>query len=236
LGDVTNSTDAKLVLGIDTATWTASVGVVCGGRDRAEISRQVSASHASVLLELIEETLDRAGLEIGEIDLLAVSIGPGSFTGLRIGLSTAKGLAMATGAAVVGVPTLEALALAAGQRSGVVCPVLDARKGEVYAGTFRSHAGTVLRVADDAVVDPRRLARTLERPCTLVGDAVEPYRAVWEEELGDAVELVPFDEIAPRGSLVARLGARRFEDQGGADLTRLEPQYCRKSEAELKRN
>src|SRR5262245_52075822 len=104
-------------------------------------------SHARTLLPLIDAALAAAGVGLRQLDLLAVSIGPGSFTGLRIGLSVAKGLALATGLPVVGVPTLEAYALHVGPRPGLICPVLDARKGEVYGAVFRWQGGESLCVS-----------------------------------------------------------------------------------------
>src|SRR5689334_18463142 len=101
-------------------------------------------SHARTLLPLIDNALAAARCELSDLDLIAVSIGPGSFTGLRIGLSVAKGLALATGLPAVGVPTLEAYANCAGARSGLLCPVLDARKGEVYGAAFQIGKGQAL--------------------------------------------------------------------------------------------
>lgn len=222
-----------LTLGIDCATWTASVGVSRDGEIAADLSQRVS-SHASHLLGLIDQALGAADNRLDEIDLISVSQGPGSFTGLRIALSTAMGIALATGARVVGVSTLEALALAAGRRAGLICPVLDARKGEVYTAAFRAAAPGVVRVSADSAISPRRLAAALDSPCTLVGDGVDAYRGLWEEVLPNA-ELVPFDCVFPSGAIVARLGAERLASDGTCDLVHLEPLYCRQAEAEMKR-
>lgn len=220
-------------LGIDCATWTASVGVERRGAVLAESSRRVSGSHAAHLLDLIEATLDQAQLCLEDIDLIAVSLGPGSFTGLRIALSTAKGLAMTTGAALVGVSTLEALATVAAPRGGRICPVLDARKGEVYAAHFAAAGDRVTRLFDDCAVAPRDLAAVVGgAPCTLVGDAVDVYRSLWAEILPVAT-LLPFSEVFPSGATVARLGVETLRDEGPAEVARLEPRYCRKSEAEI---
>src|ERR1043166_1587064 len=127
-----------VVLGIDTATWTAAVGVVRDGGGLAGGGGGTERSHAASLPLLIERVLARAGVMIAEVDGVAVSIGPGSFTGLRIGLGLAKGIVFAGGARLATVPTLEALALAAEAAVGAtVCAALDARKREVYAALFR---------------------------------------------------------------------------------------------------
>jgi tRNA threonylcarbamoyladenosine biosynthesis protein TsaB len=223
-------------LGLETATWTASVGMIDGRRVLAERSVRVADSHARILLGLIDDVLDDAGLGITDLDLLAVSIGPGSFTGLRIGLSVAKGIALAAGIPVSGVPTLEALARRAGPRRGLVCPVLDARRGEVYGATFRWQDDALVTLTDPVVVAPRRLAEKLEPPCLLLGDAVDVYRDVWVERFGNAAELASLDEIPPSGAVVAALGTERYLRDGPRSAADLEPTYVRRCEAEMNHN
>ncbi len=223
------------VLGLDTATWTASVGLIDGDTELAERSLTVTGSHARTLLPMIEETLAAARLGLRDLELLAVSIGPGSFTGLRIGLSVAKGLAWASGIPLVGVPTLEALAHVAAPRPGLICPVLDARKREVYGAAFRWVGGALECVAEADVLSPEQFAARLTPPCTLVGDGVDTYASVWRACLGEGAELVPFARLSPRGSVVARLGTARFRLCGPASVAQVEPLYMRKSEAELRR-
>jgi tRNA threonylcarbamoyladenosine biosynthesis protein TsaB len=225
-------------LGIETATSIASVGIVGADHVLAAQSLPQGGSHARTLLPLIDSTLASAAIGLRDLDLIAVSIGPGSFTGLRIGLSVAKGLAMATGLPVVSVPTLEAYARSAGPRPGLVCPVLDARKGEVYAAAFRWSDGRQRSsqpecVAAPAAVAPQRFAASIGLPCTLIGDGVDAYAAMWRRALGEGAELVPYAALPPSGSVVARLGLARAAAFGVDDCADLEPRYCRLSEAEL---
>lgn len=223
-------------LGIDTATWAASAGVVVDGNTLCERSRLVSGSHASALLPLLEETLSAARIRLSDLDLLAISLGPGSFTGLRIGLSVVKGLSLATGLPVVGVPTLEALAVAAGPRDGLVCPVLDACKGEVYAAVFRWDGPVLQGVVAPMAVAPDRLAQRVGGICTLVGAGVEAYAPLWSLHFGARGMLIEGKSLAPSGAVIAALGARRFAACGADDLDRLEPSYVRRSEAEIHRD
>lgn len=224
------------VLGIDTATWTAGVGIIDGDDTLAETSRPIDGgSHATTLLPMIDAALGTAGLGLSDLDLLAVSIGPGSFTGLRIGLSFVKGFSLAAGLPVVGVPTLEAFARAAGKRPGLVCPVLDARKRELYGAAFRWRGNELERVHEDAVVSPQRFVARLTAPCTLIGDGVDAYEPIWRAHFAHRVELVPLRMCPSRGGTVASLGARLCESRGPDDPAQLAPIYLRKSEAELHR-
>lgn len=232
------------VLGIETATSIASVGIVNADQVVTELEQPMRGSHARTLLPLIDAALAAAHLELGALDLIAVSIGPGSFTGLRIGLSVAKGLALATGLRVVGVPTLEAYAHRAGPRPGLLCPVLDARKGEVYGAAFRfdhhGDAAAAIAAATDlqcvlapVAIAPKQFAARVQKPCTLFGDGVDAYAELWQRELGDDAELIPFADLAPSGAIVARLAIARAAAADAVDVTDLEPSYCRQSEAEL---
>jgi tRNA threonylcarbamoyladenosine biosynthesis protein TsaB len=150
------------ILGLDTATWKASVGLRIDGETVAEKSRTADGSHAVSLLSLIEEVLQDGGCSVRDLDAVAVSGGPGSFTGLRIGLSVAKGLAYATGARLIAVPTLEALARTVAHLDGKVCPVLDARKGELYAACFQSSHGILQRLTEDLLLTPEELLALLD--------------------------------------------------------------------------
>lgn len=219
------------VLGIDTATWTASVGICVDGKTRSERSVATGGGHALSLMALVAETLRDAALEMVDIQGVAVSIGPGSFTGLRVGLATAKGLAMAGGLPVAGVSTLEALAAAAEIRDGLVCPVLDARKGEIYAALIEMRGGEARVVQPEvAVALDRWLPVVGDRACTFVGDAVELVRSGARPDW----TLLPFERCHPRGAVVARLGWLRLLGGGADDLAGLEPRYVRPSEAEIR--
>ena len=220
-------------LGVDTATGVASVGLVTNDTAVAR-QRPMAGSHARTLLPLIDEVLAAAGVTLATVDLLAVSIGPGSFTGLRIGLAVVKGLALASGIPVVGVPTLEAYARALGPRSGAVWPVLDARKGEVYAAGYHWRHTALEEIAAPAALSPAALAGLLRPPCTLVGDGVDAYAERWSAIAG--VTGLRLAECPPDGGEVARLGAALLMTEGAADLAALEPRYCRRSEAELHRS
>ena len=160
------------VLGLDTATRRASVGLLIDGEVVVEQSRPAQGSHAVSLLPLIDAVLRQANCAVRGLDAVAVSSGPGSFTGLRVGISVAKGFARATGVRLVAVPTLEGLARTVPGQPGVICALLDARKGELYSACFESSASGWRRLTADRLVTADTLAAMLPTPCVVVGDGV----------------------------------------------------------------
>jgi tRNA threonylcarbamoyladenosine biosynthesis protein TsaB len=226
------------VLGIDTATAVATAGVVSGGAVLADVAEVSGTPASECLVELATRALDAARLPIDGIDAIAVSVGPGSFTGLRVGLSFAKGIAFSNRSRLVGIPTLEALAWLAPSGHATIAAALDARRGEVYLAIFRRHAAGVERVSADLAVAPEEAvariaaATSAEETCALVGNAAERYPMPFERLRGRAVHLFPFREIHPRGSVVAALGERRLGVGEAADIEAIVPSYLRACAAE----
>lgn len=222
------------ILAIDTATWRCSVAVVRDGIVLAERGERTTSNHAGTLPRLVEEALAAAGEPLGRDDALAVTIGPGSFTGLRIALSFAKGLAFGGGHPVVGVPTLDALALVAPPMPGRLCTVLDARKREVYAALYERQGNRLTRLGTPCAVAADQLATRIGGPCAFIGDAVEAYGEVFQRILGDGALLLPSADHPPSASAVALLAVARLRaSPRGDDLVTLEPSYLRPPEAEL---
>jgi tRNA threonylcarbamoyladenosine biosynthesis protein TsaB len=184
------------------------------------------------LTQLVERVLADAGLGVADVEALAVSIGPGSFTGLRVGLALAKGIAFAGGLPIAAVPTLEALAWTAEAAPGeTVCAALDARKREVYAALFTMTADGPRRDTPDEALPPQALAARLPPGCVLVGDAGDVYGSV----LGTGTVLRPFATHHPRGGVIARLGWQRLRAGAAEAIGPLEPVYVRPPDAELPR-
>lgn len=224
-----------LVLGVETSTMQGGVALVGDHGLVSEYILNVEATHSERLLPTIDRMLRDAGVGTEDLGGIAVSIGPGSFTGLRIGLSTAKGLAHATGLPVVSVPTLEALAWALPAARWQVCPVLDARKQEVYAALFQHEPGGLHRLMEDAALDPEDLCGRIRKPTLFLGDGVEVYVELFRRLLGDRLLLPPLAHRGARPACVAELGRGRLL-RGERDVVEsLVPRYLRPSEAELRR-
>jgi len=227
-----------LVLAVETATECASVALVEEGRELASWRER---THQDLLLRLAGEVgrvLSRAGRTFAQLDLVCAGLGPGSFTSLRVGLATAKGLCLAYGAPLTGVSSLAAMAW---QRrahiTGLACPVLDARRGEVYGGLFRIGGESVTRLAEEFVASPAGLAERLagcECPVSVFGEVDRLPVGELADALAGRAELVRDEVVLPDAGAVAALGARRFAEAGADDLTSLHPIYVRKSYAEEK--
>lgn len=197
-------------------------------------------NHAEILIPLVETVLNKAGLSLSDISGFAVSIGPGSFTGLRIGLSTVKGLAYGRKVPVAGIPTLLAVAARVTDWNGLVCPLLDARKKEVYAALFRKRAEKLERLTQDLVSPADEIVRRIElldspEPCLFIGDAARVYGNLITSALKERGLLTLGESFPSTAYAVAKLGEEKFNRQEFDSPGPLIPLYIRPSEAELKK-
>jgi tRNA threonylcarbamoyladenosine biosynthesis protein TsaB len=222
------------VLGIDTSTMTAAVGLVDDDELLVEVKFDVKITYSEVLMPTIDMALKTVGLKPADVDGFAVSIGPGSFTGLRIGLSTVKGLCLATGKPLAAVPSLDALASQFPFCRYQVVPLLDAKKNEVYAGIYDMAQGKLDRRGDFWATDVQSLSKRITQESLFVGPGAELYRKELVDLLGQKAYFVTGERSTPSGASVARLGAARLMAGQTENISELEPLYIRQSEAELK--
>ena len=225
-----------LLLAIETATAAAGVAVLRGDAILAERRLPEGRQASETLLPALLAALEEADVALAALDGFAVSIGPGSFTGLRVGVSTAKGLAFGTAQRIVAVPTLAALALYADAGDAPVAALLDARRGEVYAAIHDGGPTAPPRLAP-CVTDPEALAAHLAeiagaRPCVAIGDGVAVAAEALRTLLGERVLLRP---VAPDAAAVGRLGQRLWSASGGVSPDQVVPLYGRRAEAEVRR-
>lgn len=219
-----------LILTIETSTPTERVAVVRDGSVLAEFTETVGRGHTEKLLGAVEDVLSRSAVGLGDLDAVGVSIGPGRFSGLRVGLATAKGLAVAFGMPVVPVETLAALAESARPHGGLVCPMLDARRGEVYAALFRLGDGRE-RVLPDTAVAPAAMLESVRSAAggetvLFLGSGASICRDDISSAFGGAAVFPANDVSAPAPVAMAAIVA-----EGGlpdsARAATLEPVYLR---------
>lgn len=221
------------ILGIETSTMTGSVAILKEDRVLAEYTLHTPQTHTERLLHTIHQTLQAVSLSVRDLDGIAVSAGPGSFTGLRIGVTTAKSIAYSIRKPVAAIPSLDALASQYLFCNTLICPMIDARKKEVYAAFYRNSGAQVQRLSEYAVVQPEDFVREITEPALFLGDGVFPYRPVIERLLGEQAIFADPVHLLPRGSCIAKLGYDRFKRGEQDDCFALTPVYLRKSEAEI---
>ena len=237
-----------IVFGIDTSTNHGSVAIAEDGSLLSESFLPLNSSYSKTLINSLDDLLKKVKIGISDIDGFAVSIGPGSFTGLRIGLSTCKGFNLATGKPIVPVGTLDAIVesfLSAPEslkstidnlQSSILflCPILDAKKGEVYASLYKYEKEVIKKLEDDMAVSPEVLCRKIEEPTIFFGEGIKTYGDFIKNKLNG---LAHFYNDAQKNSVaasIALLGGKKIERGDIEDSTALKPRYIRRSEAEIK--
>ena len=224
-----------LLLAVETATPDTSAALLRDGDLIAEERGAAGRPTAETLLPALDALLGRCAASLDAVEAFAVSIGPGSFTSLRIGLATVKGLAFGSGRSAVAVPTLRALAHTAPPGSGPVVALLDARRGELYAAAFEGEALTPAALLPEGVYTVASLRERLPAICRLTGEGVAVCGAALRAALGPGVVCVPTQVGAARAAHVGALGARLLAEGAGVDAARLVPHYLRRAEAEVVR-
>ncbi len=222
------------ILALETSTMLGGVAVADEDGLIAEIRLNVKTTHSERMMTAIDWALKQSGVTLDAVDAVAVAAGPGSFTGLRIGLATAKGLCYATGKPLVLVPTLEALAWNFPYCMHPVCTMLDARKGEVYAALFLWKGDRFVTLVPETATRPEDLLRDSDGPVVLAGEGAMRY---WERILsaiGERALAAPLHKMVPSPSNIALLGVQRARRSEYANPATAEPRYVRKSEAEVK--
>jgi tRNA threonylcarbamoyladenosine biosynthesis protein TsaB len=220
------------ILALETATDVCGAALLRDDAVTARAHLRRPRVHSARLTPLVEDVLAHADVAADALDAVAVSLGPGSYTGLRIGVSTAKGWALAADAALIGVPTLEAYAARLRAVVGpgdVVCALLDARRDEVYAGAYRWAGGDLEPHAETTALPVDALPDWLgavEGRLWLLGDGVAKSRAALAPA-ADETTVLPTDEAAPSAAWVARRGRTRLERHGPDDRATVEPLYVK---------
>ena len=225
------------ILAVDTSGPVAGVAVLKDGELAYEGAAVNRLTHSVNLMPMIEEAVNRSGLSVDDIDLYACVTGPGSFTGVRIGVSAVKGMAHGAGKPCVGVDALEALASGVCMTDALLCPIQDARAGQVYGAAFLPGMPPVRVLPDMAEKLPAFIEKALEkaegRKLLFVGDGVKTYRKAIEDLLGDRAVFAPAHMSYLRPAAVALLA---HEYQANAvDYLTLMPVYLRAPQAERER-
>lgn len=221
------------ILAIETTGTFASAAIIDAQGQIAEKQGDKVFNHLQGLMPMVKSLIDENGLKLEDLTAIAVSEGPGSFTGIRIGVSSARGLAQIVKVPVIGVPTLKAFAYNAGDYGGLICPLLDARRSQVYAAAYQWKHNEILEIVEAA---PYALEEFLQKveACGVedkcyFGDGVKAYQQYFDDSTM-AQEHIRLQ----RASSVARLGLKLYQQGCAVDYSLIMPNYMRKAEAERK--
>lgn len=225
------------ILGIDSSSLVASAAIVTDDILTAEYTVNFKKTHSQTLLPMIDEIVSMTDTDLEEIDAIAVSGGPGSFTGLRIGSATAKGLGLALKKPLIHVPTVDALAYNLWEAADLVCPIMDAKRNQVYTGIYRMREGLSI-VKEQCPMDMRGLMEELNglgEPVIFLGDGVPVYEPVIRETAKVPFSFAPAHMNRQRAAAVAALGAVYYRQGRTETAAEHGPDYMRKSQAERER-
>ncbi|MDQ0340444.1 tRNA threonylcarbamoyladenosine biosynthesis protein TsaB [Caldalkalibacillus uzonensis] len=225
------------ILAIDTSTWALAIGVTDNGRLLGEFNTYVQKNHSLRLMPAIEQLLAGLDLKPSALDLVAVAHGPGSYTGVRIGVTTAKTLAWSLERPILGLSSLQAVAQNRADFKGFIIPVFDARREHVYGGVYKSEGGLVTPVVHDRIqplgVFLKEIMAIGEGPLLFIGEGVGVHRDAIREQLGTQAGFAARTDNFARGRSLAEL-AWHYREKASGNVHAFAPQYLQLAEAEKK--
>lgn len=225
-----------LTLAFDTSSKTVAVALLHDDVILYDTIINIDLNHSEVLLSAISYACLQTRIKISEIDLFACVIGPGSFTGLRIGVSTLKGLMLATGKPAVGISSLAALALNVGKSSKIICSVMDAGRGQVYTAFYRYNENGLLdQIGTDEAVDPREIILNPEQEIIFVGDGAIKYSGIISNNINNKINIASSAQQYIRASSVAILGREKYNRNELLNAETFVPVYLRSADARVKK-
>ncbi|WP_416175547.1 tRNA (adenosine(37)-N6)-threonylcarbamoyltransferase complex dimerization subunit type 1 TsaB [Clostridium sp.] len=223
------------ILSLDSSTESATCSVISEDKLYGEITFNYKKQHSKVLMPMVDELLKNINMDINSIDGFVVSKGPGSFTGLRIGAALIKGLSQGTGKPFVGVSSLDALAYGLSYTSGVICPIIDALRGNVYTALYRFEKSTLIKTSDYMIISVKELVdklnKTGDRVC-FVGDALKKHKNYISENIQTEHIFAPISLNIVKASSLGELGIKLMKNNIYDDIYNFAPFYLRKSQAE----
>lgn len=231
------------IIGLDSSGLVASAAIMEDGELLAEYSTNYKKTHSQTLLPMLAELKDMIELDLNSVDAIAIAAGPGSFTGLRIGAATAKGLGFALEKPLVEVPTLEGLAYNLWGTEHLICPLMDARRNQVYAGLYefcKKEQDFTLKIIQEQcaadIHDMIEQVNGLGRETIFLGDGVPVYKEVIETHTKVPFAFAPAGHNRQRAACIAALGAIYYQEGKTVTAAQHKPEYLRKSQAERERD
>lgn len=226
------------LLALDSSGLVASVAVLEDDSLLAEYTVNYKKTHSQTLLPMLDTIAQMIELDLNNLDAIAIAAGPGSFTGLRIGSATAKGLGLALNKPLIAVPTVDALAYNLFDTDKLICPIMDARRAQVYTGIYRFEDHKLIPLENQMAISVKELAEklnTVGQEVIFLGDGVSVYRQLLDELLTVPHTYAPAHVNKQRAAAVGALGALYYKEGKFVDAAAHQPEYLRKSQAERER-
>jgi tRNA threonylcarbamoyladenosine biosynthesis protein TsaB len=226
------------ILALDSSGLVATVAILEDEQMIAEYTVNYKKTHSQTLLPMLDEIVKMTEFDLSTIDAIAVAGGPGSFTGLRIGAATAKGLGLALNKPLIHVPTVDGMAYGLFGYSGLICPIMDARRNQVYTGLYRFTEGEFQVVEEQMAISVSELIEKLNaygEKVTFLGDGVPVYRNQFENGLTGEYAFAPAHLNRQRAAAVGALGMKYFQEGKVESARDHRPDYLRLSQAERER-
>lgn len=224
------------ILGLDSSSSVLALGIIDEKKILADVKVKLEGNLSEVLLDVLNQTLKDLTLEVKDLQALAYSIGPGSFTGLRVGLSFIKGLSFSTGIPIVAVPTLDALASQVHLVNTLVVPIIAAKKDLVYSALYTNQNGSFQKISEYMLLPLDKMLEKIPADALFILLEDENFRASWNKLTAEKNILAKVTTLLPSGVAVAKLGLEKFRKQQVADLSNLEPLYISPVTFKTKKN
>ncbi len=223
------------LLALDSSSIVATAALVEEEKVIGEIIINHKKNHSEKLMPIIDELLDEVEVQIEDVDAFGVCIGPGSFTGIRIGISTAKALAQVGNKPLIGISTLEGLVFNLPYCKGVICPILDAQRDQIYTALYKWEGNQLFSIEEDQAIGAKEWIDKIKdrnEHIHLVGDGVTKFAPLFQEKLKDKVSIAPPTVRMPRASSIAALAMEKIQRGEITEYKEVAPNYIRKSQAE----
>lgn len=223
-----------IILSVDSSSSTATCALVKEDKILGEINLNDKKEHSVILMDLIDSLLSRCNLTLDDVDGFAISEGPGSFTGLRIGMATIKGLAFGSNKPCLAISTLDTLAYNVINFNGIICPIMDALRGNVYTNLYKNNNGKLEAMSEANCLSIEELVSILKEknePIIFLGDGLVKHKDYLLENLNN-LSFAPLNSNYPKASSLGELALQLFNSGETQELNKIAPVYLRKSQAE----
>ena len=223
------------ILGIDTSSSNLSLAIL-GDKDEV-FERNIEAGRrlSSIIIESITDIIKKKKMSLDSLDAFAVGLGPGSFTGLRIGIATVKGLALATSKPIIAIPSLDILASSVSENEYQICPIIDAKRQKVYSSIYKTKNNNLVRKNDYLLVDIEKLLKKIKNKTIFLGDGINIYKKIIKDKLGKKAKFIDEESWFPRAGNLVLMAKEKYQKKKFDNSDKLVPLYLYPKECQIRK-